>query len=82
MMKMAMKMGTTINGEDSDGADKQDQPGEGVNAHLPVFLHSDLLQWVEIVCNLPDDYHDHDNDNDYYDDDNMNVPLVIICCDI
>ena len=32
----------------------EDPPGECVNAHLTIFLHTDFLQWVKVVCYLPD----------------------------
>ena len=43
---------------EDDNDENEEPPGERVNAHLAVFLHTDLLQWVKVVRYLPD-YNDN-----------------------
>ena len=40
--------------KEEDGEEKEEAPGESVDAHLAIFLHADLLQWVKVVRNLPE----------------------------
>ena len=41
-------------GDDDVRDENEDPPGERVNAHLTIFLHTDFLQWIKIVRYLPD----------------------------
>ena len=51
---MFLKLDDRVNANGDNEENEDEAPGESVDGHLAVLLHADLLQWVEVVRNLPE----------------------------